>query len=114
MRQVRRLNQLQQSDIALFIAADQFGIEFTAIVELDADLLRLINDVIIGQHVAFRCVDDDTGAKPFKRLRLLLRGVIAKIFLQLFRHIERRRGSAFHLHADHRRQDFFQHRRQAR
>lgn len=96
MRQVRRLNQLEQSNVALFIAADQFGIKFTTIVQLDADLLRLIDDVVIGQHVAFRCVDNDAGAKPFERLRLLLRGVIAKIFLQLFRHIERRRGSAFH------------------
>lgn len=74
------LNQLQQSDIALFIAPDQFGIELTAIVQLDADLLRLIDDVVIGQHIAFRRVDDNAGAEPFKRLRLLLRGVIAKIF----------------------------------
>ena len=113
MRQVVWLNQLQQSDIALFIAPDQFGIELTAIVQLDADLLRLIDDVVIGQHIAFRRVDDNAGAEPFKRLRLLLRGVIAKIFFQLFRHIERRRGSAFHLYANYRRQNLFQHRRQA-
>lgn len=80
LRQVVWLNQLQQSDIALFIAPDQFGIELTAIVQLDADLLRLIDDVVIGQHIAFRRVDDNAGAEPFKRLRLLLRGVIAKIF----------------------------------
>jgi hypothetical protein len=72
--------QLQQSDIALFIAADQFGIKFTAIVQLDADLLRLIDDVIIGQHVAFRCVDDDAGAQPFKRLRLLCGALSPKYF----------------------------------
>ncbi len=45
------LIRLQQSDIALFIAPDQFGIELTAIVQFsDADLLRLIDDVVIGQR----------------------------------------------------------------
>ena len=51
--------QLQQGDIALLVAADQFGIELTPVVELDADFLGLINDVIIGQHVAFCSVNND-------------------------------------------------------
>jgi hypothetical protein len=32
---------LQQGDIALIVAADQLRIEFAAIVELNADFLRL-------------------------------------------------------------------------
>ncbi len=57
---------LQQSDIALVVAADKLSVELTAIVKLDADFLRLIDDVIIGQDVAFGGINDDPEPSPSK------------------------------------------------
>jgi hypothetical protein len=76
---------LQQRDIALVIAADQFGIKFAAIVQLDADFIGLADDVIVGQNIAFCRINNDAGAQAFKRLSLLVGRLIAKIFFQFFR-----------------------------
>lgn len=43
----------------MIVAADQLRIKLATIVELDAYLLRLADDVIIGQHIAFFGVDDN-------------------------------------------------------
>ena len=68
LRQVAGVLNLQQSDIALVVAADKLSVELTAIIKLNADFLRLIDDVIIGQDVAFGGINDDPGTQPFKRL----------------------------------------------
>jgi hypothetical protein len=59
---------LQQRDVALVIAADQFGIKFAAIVQLDADFIGLADDVIVGQNIAFCRINNDAGTQTFKRL----------------------------------------------
>jgi hypothetical protein len=49
LRQVAGVLNLQQCDIALIVAADKLCVELTAIIKLNADFLRLINNVVIGQ-----------------------------------------------------------------
>jgi hypothetical protein len=57
---------LQQRDVALVIAANQFGIKFPAIVQLDADFIGLADDVIVGQDIAFGRINNDAGTQPSK------------------------------------------------
>ncbi|MNC13999.1 hypothetical protein D3C75_617640 [compost metagenome] len=44
---------LNQRDITLVIATNQFGIKFTPIIELHADFFGMIDDVIVSQHITF-------------------------------------------------------------
>lgn len=92
---------LQQSDIALVVAADKLSVELTAIVKLDADFLRLIDDVIIGQDVAFGGINDDPGTQPFKRLCRLIGKFITKKLFELFRDFLPLSGGAFDPYAHH-------------
>jgi hypothetical protein len=48
LREFAAALNLQQGDIALVIAANQFGIELAAIIQLNADFLRLADDVVVG------------------------------------------------------------------
>ena len=50
------------ADRALVIATNQFCIKLAPIIELNTDFLCLINHMVVGQHIAFTGVDDDTGA----------------------------------------------------
>ncbi len=57
--QVTGVLNLQQGNIALIVATDEFGIEFAPIVQLNANFLRLINNVVVGQNIALGSVNDD-------------------------------------------------------
>ena len=100
LRQLAGVLNLQQGDVALIVAANQFGLEFTPVIQLNADLLRLINHMIVGQNIAFCGIDNDPGTQSFKRLRLLIGQIIAKEFFKLFRDFLRLSRGAFNLHAN--------------
>jgi hypothetical protein len=63
---------LQQCDVTLVIAANQFGVKFATIVQLYADFIGLADDMIVGQDIAFGRINNDAGTQAFKRLGLLV------------------------------------------
>ena len=75
---------LQQCDVTLVIAANQFGVKFATIVQLYADFIGLADDMIVGQDIAFGRINNDAGTQTFKGLCLLVRALITKIFFQFF------------------------------
>ncbi len=58
--QVARVD-LQQGDVAALVGAQHLGLEFAPVGERDDDLVRALDHVGIGQHVAV-VRDDETGA----------------------------------------------------
>ncbi|MOA00998.1 hypothetical protein D3C78_1203820 [compost metagenome] len=65
--QVFHVVELQQGDIGLFVTAYQLGVHFTAIVQLYADFIGVVDHVVVGQHIALGGGDDDAGTQAFKR-----------------------------------------------
>ena len=49
---------LQQRDVGLRVAADQFGLELAPVLQLDDDLLGIVDDVVVGHHVPLRRIDN--------------------------------------------------------
>jgi hypothetical protein len=74
---------LQQRDVALVIAANQFGLKLTPIVQLYADFIGLTDNMIVGQNITFGRINNDARTQTFKRLRLLVGRLIAKIFFSV-------------------------------
>jgi hypothetical protein len=62
---------LEQRDIRLWIAADELRRELLTIGEIDDDLVGVLDDVMIRQHVAVARVDDNAGASRLPRHYLL-------------------------------------------
>jgi len=61
----------QQSDVGGRIASYQLALQPAPVLERDRDLLRVLDHVMIGEHVAAACVDDDTRARRDLRPGLL-------------------------------------------
>ncbi len=63
-RQVVRLD-VEHRQISQLVGANQLGAEHPAILQGDDDLIRVGDDVIVGQHVA-ALVHDDAGAQSLR------------------------------------------------
>ncbi len=61
-RQVVRLD-VEHRQVGELVGADQFGAEHPSVLQRDYDLVRIGDDVVVGQHVA-ALVHDDAGAQP--------------------------------------------------
>ena len=84
--------------------ADQFGFIFTAVAKLYVDLIRTVDHVIVGQHVAFSSINNDARTQAFKWLWLTVSARhLAEKTLQRFRNILSLRTGigAFHVNTDH-------------
>ena len=68
----------QQREIALAVLADERGLELGAVVENDADFVRVGDDVIIGDDKAGR-IDDEAGTERIDPMRRLIRIVAAAV-----------------------------------
>ena len=66
----------QQREVGLGVLADQVGLELGAVVEDDADLVGVGDDVIVGDDEAGR-IDDEAGAERIDAARRLVRIVAA-------------------------------------
>ena len=100
---------LQQSDVGLRIAAHQLGGELAAILERHRDLVRVVDDVVVGDDVALVGVNDDAsaGAAP-RHLATAKEPPEGRI-------VEQRmpgRTTAGHLDVDHCRRNALEHRRE--
>ena len=73
----------QNGDIGLRISADEFCDQLFPICEVDGDLVRVGDHMVIGDDDAFRRIQHETGAK-----RLRLAGILATA-------APRRRGRPF-------------------
>ena len=58
---------MDDGDVRLRIAADEFGGEFTLVGERDRDVARIFDDVGVGDDVALFGVDHNAGASRLKR-----------------------------------------------
>ena len=67
---------LQDRDIGLAVAADQFGLEVGVVMQDDGDLVGIGNDVIVGDDVAGR-VDHEARAERGRLARLGLGAIAA-------------------------------------
>src|SRR3546814_15593670 len=54
---------LEQGHVGLLVAAHDLGGELAAVGELDLDLVRAVDDVVVGKHVPIRPNDEDTALK---------------------------------------------------
>lgn len=92
----------------MLIAADQLGVQLATVVQLYADFIGVVDDVVVGQHIAFGGVDDHAGTQPFKRTgALLLAGEVrAEEASELFRQLLTLHLSAGDMHAHYGGQDF--------
>ena len=106
---------MQQGDVGLLVFTDLFGCIFTAILQVDLDLVRLVNHVGVGDHVTLLGIDDDTGAERLERLlaHLFVGHVGAEEELELFRQTLAGNFFARNRDIDHCRGDLFENRRQA-
>ena len=111
-----RLFQLQYRQIHFLIHTHQFRRQFTAIGKGDFDIVRVLDHMGVGQHIAFSSIHNHPGAGTGSAA---LRGPLA------FRHVEkatkeriihqriaRRPYPGFDGNIHHRRRGFFQHGRQ--
>ena len=84
------------------ILRNQFGIKLTSIIQLHADFFGVINDVVIGQHIAFLSIYDDAGTQPFKWLSFRRGHILAKKLFKFFRDfLSRGSGRSFNLNTNH-------------
>ena len=67
---VRRFD-LEQGDVDAAVGTDQLGLELGVVLEDDGDVFGALNDVIVGDDVAFT-VDHETGAQRRAAALLLL------------------------------------------
>ena len=59
---------LEQRQVGLGVAADDLGLQRGAVVENDADLVGVGDDVVVGDHEAGR-IDDEAGAERIDAAR---------------------------------------------
>src|SRR5579883_2137328 len=64
---------LEERQVGALVAANQLGLVSLAIIECDADLCRLADDVVIGDDIA-GWIDDETGAEGVLHHRASLTG----------------------------------------
>ena len=101
-----------ERDVGAFIDADDVGVVFFVVVELDAHFFRAFHDVRVGENVAV-AVDDKAGALPLqdalfaRRFELLAEGIgeAEEVFKDFRREAVDggwRADAAFHFDAHHR------------
>ena len=62
--QVFRVLDLDQRDIRARIFANHLRVELTTIAQLDFNHRRVINNVVVGDDIAFIGINDDAGTQP--------------------------------------------------
>ncbi len=104
----------QHGEIGARILEDEIGVEFALVGESDLDLVRILDDVIVGDDEAGG-VDDDAGAQ--RALDLLARAAGAAAKEAAEDRIVEQRHPVFDdpggVDVDHRRRDALDHRRKA-
>ena len=95
----------QQGDVRGRIAAHQLGLELAPVLQRHADVVGVVDDVVVGHHMPCVGVDDDAGAAalPLAETRQVAEE-LAQARVRAHAHA--------HLDVDHRRGDFRQHRRE--
>ena len=55
---------LQQCEVGLGVAAEHLvDLQLGAVMEVDDDLVRALDDVVVGDDEAFLAIDDEAGAE---------------------------------------------------
>jgi len=84
--QVRRAVNLDERDVRLRVAADDLGLELLAGQQLDDDLVRVLDDVVVGEDVTLG-IDDE--ARP-EALRLVGSPRLSEELLERFEELVER------------------------
>ncbi|PRD36405.1 UNVERIFIED_CONTAM: hypothetical protein NCL1_08904 [Trichonephila clavipes] len=61
---------LDQRDVGARVGADDLGLDLAAVAEAHGDLVGLVDDMVVGQHIAV-AADDETGAEGLPGAGLL-------------------------------------------
>ena len=88
---------LQHGDVGGRVAPDQLGLEVALVLGGDFDVGGVLDDVVVGQHVALRGIDDDAGAH---RLGFALDRLVAEVEKLAEQRVLRQRVVLAHLALD--------------